>query len=127
MDEDELRVALSAIEPRGRELLRRALIQDQADRDGIASQLLRYRDERGDDWADVIDMLTLHSEARKRVVRLLGEIEGRRVTLGGRARRANGEGSIRPSFASPLALGHPASRLRPRFAIQGAAGSKSLT
>jgi hypothetical protein len=26
----------------------------------IASQLLRYRDERGDDWADIIDMLTLH-------------------------------------------------------------------
>ena len=56
MDEDELRVALSAIELRGRELLRRVLIRDQADRDAIASQLLRYRDERGDDWADIIDM-----------------------------------------------------------------------
>ena len=39
MDEDELRVALSAIELRGRELLRRVLIRDQADRDAIASQL----------------------------------------------------------------------------------------
>jgi hypothetical protein len=35
------------------------LIHDQADRDTIASQLLRYRDERGDDWADIIDMRTL--------------------------------------------------------------------
>jgi len=41
----------------------------------IASQLLRYRDGRGDDWADIIDMLTLHPEARYRVTRILGEIE----------------------------------------------------
>jgi hypothetical protein len=36
---------------------------------------MRYRDERGDDWADIIDMLTLHPEERRRVVRLLGELE----------------------------------------------------
>jgi hypothetical protein len=36
------------------------LIHDQADRDAIASKPVRYRDERGDDWADIIDMLTLH-------------------------------------------------------------------
>ena len=41
----------------------------------IASQLLRYRDERGDDWADIIDMLTMHPEERRRVVRMLGELE----------------------------------------------------
>ena len=23
---------------------------------------MRYRDERGDDWADIIDMLTMHPE-----------------------------------------------------------------
>ena len=40
------------------------LIRDQADRDAIASQLLRYRDERGDDSAAIIDMLTMHPEAR---------------------------------------------------------------
>jgi hypothetical protein len=34
-----------------------------------------YRDERGDDWADIIDMLTMHPEERRNVVRLLGEIE----------------------------------------------------
>jgi hypothetical protein len=47
----------------------------QADRDAIASQLLRYRDERGNDWADIIDFLTMYPEARRRVARLLGEIE----------------------------------------------------
>ena len=40
-----------------------------------ASDLLRYRDERGDDWADIIDMLTMHPEARRKVARLLGEID----------------------------------------------------
>ena len=53
------------------------MIRDQADRDGIASHLLRYRDGRGDDWADIIDMLTMHPEARRKVVRLLGGIEAR--------------------------------------------------
>jgi len=43
--------------------------------DAIASQLLRYRDGRGDDWADIIDILTMHPETRRRVVRLLGELE----------------------------------------------------
>jgi hypothetical protein len=36
---------------------------------------MRYRDERGDHWADIIDMLTMYPEARRRVVRLLGEID----------------------------------------------------
>jgi hypothetical protein len=73
------------------------LIHDQADRDAIASHLMRYRDKTGGDWADIIDMVTLHPEARRKVVRLLGEIEGHRATLGGRARRANGEGLARRS------------------------------
>jgi hypothetical protein len=36
---------------------------------------MRYRDQNGDDWADIIDMLTMHPEERRRVARLLGEIE----------------------------------------------------
>jgi hypothetical protein len=47
-------------------------------RDAIASQLLRYRDGRGDDWADIIDTLTMHPDARRKVARLLGEIDARR-------------------------------------------------
>jgi hypothetical protein len=36
---------------------------------------MRHRDERSDDWADIIDTLTMHPEERRRVARLLGEIE----------------------------------------------------
>jgi hypothetical protein len=43
--------------------------------DAISSRLMRYRDGQGQDWADIIDMLTMHPEARRKVVRLLGEIE----------------------------------------------------
>jgi hypothetical protein len=53
------------------------LIRDQADRDAIFSHLMRYRDERGNDWAEVIDFLTMNPEARRKVVRLLAEIEAR--------------------------------------------------
>ena len=51
----------------------RVLIRDQVDRDAISSDLLRYRDERRDDRGDIIDMLTMHLDERRRV-RLLGEI-----------------------------------------------------
>ena len=53
---------------------------DQADRDSIASQLLRYRDGHGDDWADIIDMLTMHPEEGRWVARLLGEIDAEGIT-----------------------------------------------
>jgi hypothetical protein len=72
---DELRTLLYTVDPQARDTLRRALIRDQADRDAIASQLLRYRDGRGDDWADIIDMLTMYPEERRKVVRLLAEID----------------------------------------------------
>jgi len=48
--------------------LRRVLIRDQADRDTIASRLMRYRDESGQEWADIIDVLTMYPDARRRVV-----------------------------------------------------------
>jgi hypothetical protein len=41
------------------------LIRDQADRDAVSSRLMRSRDERGDDWADIIHMVTMHPEARR--------------------------------------------------------------
>jgi hypothetical protein len=79
MDRDHIfRDALRSLDPSARDDLRRALIRDQADRDAIASQLLRYRDENGQRWADVIDVLTMHPEERRRVARLLGEIEAGR-------------------------------------------------
>jgi hypothetical protein len=47
----DLRAALETLDPMARERLRNVLIRDQADRDAISSDLLRYRDEQGDDWA----------------------------------------------------------------------------
>jgi hypothetical protein len=55
--------------------LRNVLIRDQADRDAISSRLMRYRDRNGQDWAHIIDFLTMHPEARRRVAQVLGEIE----------------------------------------------------
>jgi hypothetical protein len=37
--------------------------------------LMRYRDENGQRWADVIDFLTIYPDARRRVVGLSGEID----------------------------------------------------
>ena len=36
------------------------LIRDQADRHAIAQELLRYGDDNGDQWADLIDTLSMH-------------------------------------------------------------------
>jgi hypothetical protein len=46
------------------------LIRDQADRDAISSMLMRYRDQNGQDWADIIDLLTMWPGARRGVVRV---------------------------------------------------------
>jgi len=57
-----------------RDDLRGVLIRDQADRDAIAARLMRYRDQNGQDWADIIDFLTMYPEAPRRAVRALGEL-----------------------------------------------------
>jgi hypothetical protein len=36
---------------------------------------MRYRDWNGQDWADIIDSLTMYPDARRQVARLLTEIE----------------------------------------------------
>jgi hypothetical protein len=53
---------LGTLDPKARDTFRRVLIRDQADRDAIASHLMRYRDQTGDDWADIIDFLTMWPE-----------------------------------------------------------------
>ena len=64
-----------SLDPKARDDLRRVLIRDQADRDAIASRLMRYRDQNGQDWADIIDFLTMHPDERRRVARVLAEID----------------------------------------------------
>jgi hypothetical protein len=36
---------------------------------------MRYRNQNGQDWAHIIDFLTMHPEARRKVVRVLGELD----------------------------------------------------
>jgi hypothetical protein len=36
---------------------------------------MRYRDQNGQDWADIIDFLTMWPEARRNVARSLAEID----------------------------------------------------
>jgi hypothetical protein len=71
----DLRAILETLTPKARDDLRRALIRDQADRESISSRLMRYRDARGDDWADIIDLLTMCPESRRKVVRMLAEVD----------------------------------------------------
>jgi hypothetical protein len=40
-----------------------------------ATRLMRFRDQNGQDWADIVDFLTMHPDARRRLVRVLGELE----------------------------------------------------
>jgi hypothetical protein len=60
--------------PKPATIFRRILIRDRADRDAICPRLMRYRDQNGQDWADIIDFLRMWPEARRQVVRLLAEI-----------------------------------------------------
>jgi hypothetical protein len=73
--QDDLRKLLRTLAPPGHQHLRNVLIHDQADRDAISSRLMLYRDERGDDWADIMDMLTMDPDARRKVARVLAEID----------------------------------------------------
>ena len=76
-DNPDLRALLETLDPKARDTLRRVPIRDQADRDAISSRLIRHRDRNGQDWADIIDFLTIYPDARRRVARALGEIEAR--------------------------------------------------
>jgi hypothetical protein len=69
-----LRSLLGALDPKAQDDLRRVLIRDQADRDAISSAQMRYRDENGQGWTDIIDFLTMWPEAGRQVARPLGEL-----------------------------------------------------
>ena len=73
--DDGLRFLLMTLSPTARGNLHTVLILDQPDRDAIASELLHYGDVNGDGWADLIDTLTMYPDVRRRVVRLLAEID----------------------------------------------------
>lgn len=74
-DDAELRAALLQLDPPARDSLRRLLVGEAKDRDALASTLLRQRTETSTNLADLLDMLTLDDEVRRRVLRLLGELQ----------------------------------------------------
>jgi hypothetical protein len=78
MADVDLRALLETLTPKARDDLRRALVLDQANRDEVSARLMRYRDERGQGWADVLDLLSMYPDARRRIVRLLGELAAER-------------------------------------------------
>jgi len=69
---------LETLDPKARDALRRVLIHDpgRPRRGLLATAPLPRRARRG--WADVIDVLTMQPEARRKVVRLLGELSAER-------------------------------------------------
>jgi hypothetical protein len=69
------RSLLETLHAKARDDLRRVLIRDQADRDAVASRLMRYSGQNGQDWADIIDFLTMHPGGRRQVARVLGEVD----------------------------------------------------
>jgi hypothetical protein len=76
-DDADLRAFLRTLDPHGRHSPPRLDPRPgRARRDRL--DLLRYRDGRGDDRADIIDMLTMQPGERRRVVRLLGELSTER-------------------------------------------------
>jgi hypothetical protein len=75
MPDEGLRGLLVQLSPSARDKLRDVLIRDQADRDAIAQELLRYGDENGNQWADLIRTLSMYPDVRRAVVRRLAEID----------------------------------------------------
>jgi hypothetical protein len=73
LSDNELWTLLRAVALKARDDLRRVLIRDRADREAISSRLMRYRDQNGQDWADMIDFLTMWPDARRQAVRFSGE------------------------------------------------------
>jgi hypothetical protein len=78
MDDADLRATLLRLLLAARSDLRRLLFASQADRDRIGGQLLRRRTESATDLADLLDTLSIDNAARRRVVRVLGEMEANR-------------------------------------------------
>jgi hypothetical protein len=75
-DDEGLRRLLAELDPKARNNLRRALIGDQADRDAIASQLMRYRDQSG----QVRAVASLQDATRKLILQMDGNATGNAST-----------------------------------------------
>jgi hypothetical protein len=75
MDDPELRRLLAQVQPRGRDILRRAMRAEHLERDELAGRLLCERSAVARDLADMLDLASIFSDVRQRLVRLLSELE----------------------------------------------------
>jgi hypothetical protein len=71
----ELARALAKIQPKGRDVLRRAMRAEHCERDELAARLQRGRSPVARDLADLIDTASLRPEFRQQLVRVLGQLE----------------------------------------------------
>jgi hypothetical protein len=71
----EILEALAEIRPDGRATLRKYLIADQLDRDGLLLGLYRDGSDVSALLAEFLELLSVDDDARRRVTRILGEIE----------------------------------------------------
>ena len=81
MSDDRVRGVLRTLDPSARDHLRDVLIRDDADRDAIASTLMRYRDENGQGWADIIDLLMMYPDDGSCGCSRAGSFRKHRTTL----------------------------------------------
>jgi hypothetical protein len=75
VDDRELAGLLSAVDPHGRDILRRLVRGEQFERDEFAAALLRQRTKAARDLADLLDLASIKPEVRRQVSRVLGELE----------------------------------------------------
>jgi hypothetical protein len=71
VDDVKLRDVLRRLDSPARIAIRSVLIRDQEYRDAMASRLLEHATDQAASLADLINILTLHNDARRTVVRLL--------------------------------------------------------
>jgi hypothetical protein len=75
MTEAEITAALSEILSHGRRDLRKYLIADEDDRKGLLLRLYREGSPTARAMAELIEVLDVDGAARRRLTRILGEIE----------------------------------------------------
>ena len=77
MEDFEIRDALGRIRPPGRDILRKVLIFDQADRDRYIEALQRSG-PTGETLADLLELASEDADIRRNLARLLGELASMR-------------------------------------------------
>jgi hypothetical protein len=74
VSDDNPRSLLLQLTPSAPEHLRNVLIATKPTATLSPRERMRYRDRNGQGWADIIDLPRMYSDARRRIVRALGEL-----------------------------------------------------